>query len=43
MKGYFEQLNTVESGTLNLGNGWLERLDESTIKIATDKGWTVSA
>lgn len=43
MRGYFETLNNLtETQTLSLGDGWLSRLSEETIKIATDKGWTLA-
>ena len=43
MHGYFESLVKLnETKTLSLGPGWLSRLSEETIKIATDKGWTLA-
>ena len=43
MRGYFKSLNNLSTTkTLFLGRGWLNRLSEETIKIATDKGWTLT-
>lgn len=43
MHEYFESLNNLSTTkTLSLGPGWLSRLSEETIKIATDKGWTLA-